>query len=322
MTGEIAQGYRRFATHEAQGSSPLYETLALHVAESAVALNFLAALSPDKRQPNLFFAAIRHLAGTPESTGHFDELVRGHGDEIAAVMRDRTTQTNEPGRCAVLLPALAALEGPLALLEVGASAGLCLLPDLYGYDYGRRRLPPPPEMRSIAPSLVCSATANTPLPERLPEIVWRAGLDLNPLDLDRDEDVTWLETLVWPEQTHRLARLKAAIAVARQHKPRIVRGDLRRDLPDLLREAPRDATLVIFHTAVLSYLPSQTDRDAFARRMKQSDAVWISNESPRVFLEASQHLPTIDGMFLMMRNGQPLAWTAPHGQAIHWLDHS
>ncbi len=38
----------------------------------------------------------------------------------------KRTQTNEPGRCAVLLPLLAALPQPLALLEVGASAGLCL----------------------------------------------------------------------------------------------------------------------------------------------------------------------------------------------------
>ena len=36
----------------------------------------------------------------------------------------RRTQTNEPARCAVLLPALAQLPQPLALIEAGASAGL------------------------------------------------------------------------------------------------------------------------------------------------------------------------------------------------------
>jgi hypothetical protein len=37
---------------------------------------------------------------------------------------------------AVLLPLLVSLPQPLALLEVGASAGLCLYPDVYAYRYG------------------------------------------------------------------------------------------------------------------------------------------------------------------------------------------
>ena len=53
---------------------------------------------------------------------------------LAAVMRSHHTQTNEVGRCAVILPALPA--APIALIEVGASAGLCLLFDKYQYDYG------------------------------------------------------------------------------------------------------------------------------------------------------------------------------------------
>jgi hypothetical protein len=53
--------------------------------------------------------------------------------EVATTMLARRTQTNEPARCATLLPALASLRQPLAVLEVGASAGLCLLPDRYGY---------------------------------------------------------------------------------------------------------------------------------------------------------------------------------------------
>ena len=49
-------------------------------------------------------------------------------------MKTRRTQTNEVGRCAAILPALP--RGRLALLEVGASAGLCLLMDEFFYDYG------------------------------------------------------------------------------------------------------------------------------------------------------------------------------------------
>ncbi len=55
-------------------------------------------------------------------------------------MAERSTQTNEPARCATVLPVLAQLPQPLALLEVGAAAGLCLLPEYYAYDYGGVRI--------------------------------------------------------------------------------------------------------------------------------------------------------------------------------------
>jgi Uncharacterized protein conserved in bacteria (DUF2332) len=41
---------------------------------------------------------------------------------VDRIWGERATQTNEAGRCAVLLPVLAALPQPLALLDVGASA--------------------------------------------------------------------------------------------------------------------------------------------------------------------------------------------------------
>ena len=54
-------------------------------------------------------------------------LVCRNSAGLAEVMLARRTQTNEPARCATLLPALALLPPPLALIEVGASAGLILL---------------------------------------------------------------------------------------------------------------------------------------------------------------------------------------------------
>jgi hypothetical protein len=46
----------------------------------------------------------------------------------------------EGAGCAVLLPALARLTRPLALVEVCVATGLTLLPDIYSYDYGGHRL--------------------------------------------------------------------------------------------------------------------------------------------------------------------------------------
>jgi hypothetical protein len=162
------------------------------------------------------------------------------------------------------LPVLAGLPEPLALLEVGASAGLCLLPDFYAYDYGGA-LVAPEVQRLTSPVFTCAINAATPVPTRPPRVVWRAGLDLNPVDLADPAEVAWLEALVWPEQTDRLARLRAAIMIAAEQKPRLVKGDLRTDLTALAREAPKDATLVIFHTAVLAYISPAAEREEFAR---------------------------------------------------------
>lgn len=317
----IAERYRRFARAEAAGRSVLYETMAKHVAESPDALTFLSRLPWDRQQPNLLFAALRLIAGTPASVREFDHALEEHAKAIADVMLTRTTQTNEPGRCAALLPALARIEGPLAVVEVGASAGLCLLPDAYGYDWGRQSLAPPARSGSAAPIFQCNASENTPLPVRHPEIVWRAGLDLNPLDVSNEEDVAWLETLVWPEHYERLARLRKAVRIARTERPRVVAGDLRRDLQALIAKAPGDATLVVFHTAVLSYVADQGERDAFAAGMIDDARVtWLSNEGPRTFPQFAEAAgPVREDMFLLAVNGKPMAWTGPHGQEICWI---
>ncbi|MBR1238425.1 DUF2332 family protein, partial [Bradyrhizobium sp. AUGA SZCCT0182] len=107
------------------------------------------------------------------------------------------------------------------------------------------------------------------MPKSIPRIAWRAGLDLNPVDVRSEHDAAWLETLVWPEQNERVARLRAAINIARSDPPNVVSGDLLTDLPKLASTAPRDATLVVFHTAVLGYVLPQSAREQFAATVKQ-----------------------------------------------------
>ncbi|WP_081262434.1 DUF2332 domain-containing protein [Ralstonia solanacearum] len=308
--------YLRFANDEARGKSPLYEKLALKIASDNEMLEFLAALPPAKRQPNLLLAAVRYLAKSPLDWPQFRNFVLANGSDLLALMRLRSTQTNEPARCAVLLPLLAAMPGPLALLEVGASAGLCLLPDHYRYDYGGRQLVGQ-FANENSPIFRCEIEGSISPPSRVPEVVWRAGLDLNPLNLTCHDDVQWLEALVWPEQVERLANLRAAIARARERPPQVQRGDLREDLAALAAKAPRDATLVIFHTAVLVYLSSQADRDAFAISVRGLSDHWISNEWASVFpqLAPGWHGAN-DDQFLMMLDGCPIGWSDPHGSSM------
>ena len=141
-----------------------------------------------------------------------------------------------------MLPALAQLPQPLALIEVGGSEGLCLLRDLYGYDYGGYRVHAK-EVQGDGLVFTCSVNKATPLPE----IVWRAGLDLKPLDPTDPSQVGWPESLVWLEQTLRLTNLRAAQKIAGAYPPRNAKGDLLGDgLVPLCREAPEDAMLVAF----------------------------------------------------------------------------
>jgi hypothetical protein len=317
---QLAARYEAFAADEARGSSAIYEKLARAVAGSRDALEFLATLPASRQQPNLLFAAIRHLFGVPESEAALREIIRREQGPIRDLMLSRTTQTNEPGRCAVLLPLLAALPQPLALLEVGASAGLCLLPDRYGYDYGARRIDPPTEDRSTAPVFECQVRGDVPIPNALPRIAWRMGIDLNPIDVTSATDVAWLETLVWPEHHERAQRLRAAITLAKADPPKVVKGNLLTDLEPLMAAAPEAATLVVFHTAVLAYVGS-LDREQFAQRMRRSRAIWISNEVPSVLPHIAEQAPSPrqQGRFLLAIDGKPVAWTGPHGQSIDWF---
>jgi len=124
-----------------------------------------------KRQPNLLLGAVRYLGGPVDDPGTFLYFVTAHWDVVADTMMTHRTQTNEPGRCATLLPLLASLPQPLALVEVGASAGLCLYPAQYGYRYttsqGEHRLG---DSQIVLP---CAVTGPSPLPYASPR--WGGG---------------------------------------------------------------------------------------------------------------------------------------------------
>jgi hypothetical protein len=309
-----AENYRAFA-EDAHGRSPAYESLAGSVAEDTAVLRFLGSLPPEKRQPNLLFAAARYLLGVPPGIQQLRDLVRQNTAELSEVMMARRTQTNEPARCATLLPALAQLPPPLALIEVGASAGLTLLFDRYSYDYAGHQIA---GQDPQAPTLHCTPRGPVPLPAQLPAITWRAGLDLNPLDVTSDDDVRWLSCLVWPGEGDREQRLAAAIAAARRDPPVVHRGDLLTDLPALAAQAPAGATLVVYHSAVLAYV-TPADRQRFAGIVRGLPAIWLSNEGPAVL--PGVPVPAYQGApFVLARDGQtPLAITDGHGTWLQWL---
>jgi hypothetical protein len=131
----------------------------------------------------------------------------------------------------------------------------------------------------------------------------------------------WLETLVWPEQQGRRERLRAAINLARQDPPQVQCGDLLKDLDAILSHVPIGLTPVDFHTAVLAY-GNERDRQSFARDILDSGVIWISNEAAGVFPQIAVKVkgPQRHDRFLLAVDGEPVAWTGPHGQSIEWMD--
>ena len=315
---DVIAEYLDFAAYAA-GDSPCFEEWARGVADDPEVLAWLGTLPTVKRQPNLVFAAARwHGAPAPGPYADLRRVLLEHEPDVRATVMARATQTNEVGRLATLVPVLALVEGPVALVEVGASAGLCLFPDRYDYAW-----PPLGGLRgSGGPVLTAQASGPLPLPARHPEVAWRAGIDLNPLDVADPDAAAWLENLVWPEQDERRERLRAAIDVARQDPPLLVRGDLLDRLPDLLELAAPHGTPVVLHSAVVAYLDGP-DRRRFHALM--TDLVtagrcrWISNEGPRVLPDVTGDRAVPPGRFVTALDGVPVALSHGHGHTVDWL---
>ena len=319
---EIADRYLHFAEIEARGVSAVFEGWATGLAADDSLLGLLAPLPRIKQQPNLVFASARWTGCPAGPFEAFRDWMLAHWPEIEATILARSTQTNEAARCSALIAALAGIEGPVALLEVGASAGLCLYPDRYSYRFavGSDLIALDPTDGTSTVLVPCAVSGGIHLPERLPQVVWRAGIDRSPIDVRDVDELRWLETLIWPEQHDRVARLHAAALVAAADPPHLRRGDLVELLESTAEWAPPDATLVVFHSAVLNYLPSER-RVEFERIVRGLDAVWVSNEARRVLPSVDAGLPTGRSVrgFILARDGEPLALTGTHGQSIESL---
>ncbi len=269
----LAARFNRFADEARLYAGPLYEALSRRIAGDS---DLLAIAGYVRRPPvpNVFLAAVHFLLVT--TPGHplahfygslaedvrppdgafpdFRDFVLSNRATLIPLLETRITQTNEVGRCSFLLPAFASVHQaqkrrPLALVDVGCSAGLHLLWDRYFYDYGAARVGDP----DAGVRITCELRGDVvpPLPERFPECAFRLGIDLHPVDLTDPVEKRWFESLIWPEHARRRQLAAAAIAELRRNPPRIVRGDAVDVLHAQLCDVPPDASLVVYNSAAL-----------------------------------------------------------------------
>lgn len=315
-----AERYRVFADVNAMDLSPLYAELARRTAEDAELLALIDELPSPQRQVTFVFALARYLGAPFDHYDDFRSWMLQHRDELLSSADGRTMQTNDPSRLAPILPLLAQLPGPLALLEVGASAGLCLYPDRYSYKFGDHD----PIHPADGPSDVlieCAVSESFPVPEKLPEVIWRAGIDLNPVDLHDEDQVAWLRALIWPDNERRARNLDAAIDIVRGEDPLLVQGDLNEALPALIRQVPAEATLVIYHSAMLAYVEYE-EAETFVNTVLALPCHWISSELDDIVpgVEAGPQDAASDDRFsfIVSSDGVQVARAHPHGAWVAW----
>jgi hypothetical protein len=300
----------------------VYEALSEGVAQDDALLALLLDTPDQQRRPSLLFAAVNLLVaahpdarlaayypihggnrGVDDATlPAFSAFVAQHRDALLRLLRERSTQTNEIRRCVALRLALGHVHdrwpGPLALVEVGASAGLNLLFDRYQYRLGA------PGESAAAPGdvVVDCEVLGTPRAGLLgvaPAITRRFGVDHNPVDLSDPDARAWLEAFVWPEQTRELATLRGAVDLVRATgDASVVAGDALADTARMIAGLPGGEPVVVFTASLLSYLPAE-GRAAFAAQLTRAAAhrpvAWVCAEGPGLIATTGLRVPALEG---------------------------
>lgn len=192
------------------------------------------------------------VGGRWEPTGcwaAFRRLLAEQREDVAAGL-DRPPQTNEVGRAAALYGAL--LQGPrdlpVRLTEIGASAGLNLRADRFGYLAAGRVLGDAASRVRLDPAW--AGRALEPWPDL--RVVERAGCDTHPVDAGTTTGRTLLTAYVWADQGERLERLRAALSVAARVPVALRRQDAASFVDSL--DLGEGTTTVVWHSVVWQYL--------------------------------------------------------------------
>lgn len=345
--------FHRFARVETPDlESPMYAELAYGVSLDRELLELAAQKRRRQPAPNMFFAAVQYLllsggayadhplaAHYPIVSGRdrpmqpafpaFRDFCLTHSDEILDLIRSHRTQTNVVRRCTCLLPAFSMVQResglPLALIDIGASAGLNLNVDRYRYRYmrgGREEATwGRPEARVALEAELRGGGALPPLADNL--VVWfRGGIDINPIDLSRAEELRWLRALIWPEHVERHQRLIDAAAELRRSPVDLRGGDAVELLPQMIADTPRDAALTVYSTVALYQFPA-AGRERIYQTLAETSRerpVWLVTLDLMLEDIDDTQMPTlaITRFSKAERSRQLLARASPHGWWIEW----
>jgi hypothetical protein len=304
---------------------------------AAVALRWLAGLH------HLALRGLRPWAAVwPPGSGEADDatldtlvgLAWAFQGEALRQALAHPPQTNEVQRSAALVPGLAFVAArtklPLALLEIGASAGLNLWPEHLAVETPGWRCGP------VAAPLVLRPSWEGPVPEGVQqplEVAFRAACDVQPVDLTAEGEDLRLASFVWADQRERLERLFAATALVQpllaaegvRVQPARAATWLRQQLGLRL---PGQA-LVLMHSVMWQYL--EAAEQAQITQLLRVAGAMATPEAPLAWLRLEPPVPDVamelrcrlwlgpDGPGGLEGTEHLLAHAHPHGANVRWV---
>ena len=334
----LSQRFAKFAEKECKGSSKLYEFLASQIAKDDDLLETCSNSHSGQPVPNLIFGAVHFLLlkgkehklkefypslvinplHHRDSFESFKDFCLSYKDEIIHLIQSKLVQTNEVRRCGYLYPVFSYIhektKQPLALIEIGTSGGLQLLWDQYSYTYNTNEV-----FGNIDSKLnITSEIKNdiTPyLRTNSPPVTTRVGIDLNPVDLDDEEEKLWLKSLIWPEHGERLTMFEKAAEYMKEHPVQLVKGNGVELLNQYVGKLPFDNTVCIYHTHVANQMAIET-RNLLLNNIdaigKNRDVFHIYNNVQDKYLHLDYYLNGVEYK-------QTIAETDGHGRWFKWL---
>ncbi|MFD2630410.1 DUF2332 domain-containing protein [Oceanobacillus kapialis] len=336
---QLSLRFKTFAESECAGSSELYEHLSKEIAMDEVLLELSSYARDGQPVPNLFLGAVHYLllkGASHELTQYYPSLVEKpkaphnsfppfkdfcstYREQIIPILKSKLVQTNEVRRCGYLYPSFAyahnKVNKPLALIEIGTSAGFQLLWDKYEYSYNTDEAFGNKDSDVQINSEIIGK--NTPtLPKESPPVANRLGLDLHINDLSNEEDSLWLNALIWPEHHERRNLFERAARCVRENKGELhlIEGDGVELLPRIVEQIPEACTICVFHTHVANQMPVEVKQkllNSIKRIAEERDIFHLYNN----IWDKELHL---DSFINGVEHNEVLARTDGHGKWFEW----
>lgn len=318
---------------------PFYAALLQRLSNDAIALELLASVRAEQRNPMLVLAVLHWLAlgghaelspiynaaraGEITNAARAADVVMGtlHRDvDLVREQLHRSTQTNEPGRSAVLQAVLADVahgHDEISLVEIGSSAGINLHLERFTVRDAECDEPL---------SLICRDLGR-PVERTLPPIRRRVGVDPHPLDLNHDDDQRWLRACLWPEERRRHELFDQIVRVWSTWEPIEVHRGGARECWDRALASAGDVFTVIVNTWTLFYF-DEDDRRWFFEAQREAVArggvATVSVESATVVVPGltesrRAHQSGASRVVVTRERSRPetWGWCHPHGR---WLE--